>query len=194
MYASYWNLSPSNVIFLKKNTAVVKGIILCAIRSQIVRLSLELYDTQCTYHIAGKFGGELNLAVWWSARATAKLKSAKISYSHICMAIPYWTAKFKSTNMFAMAIWEPTAKFNSRQYFRLYGIHHKYRCTWLYFRCLSRYSSLCVCWRGFPRQRPAIAWWPTSSSQTWLASPIHQSHSYSCHSHLQSHHLYMVSV
>ena len=36
-----------------------------------------------TYHIARKFGGELNLAVWRSAFATAKLKSANISYSHI---------------------------------------------------------------------------------------------------------------
>ena len=37
------------------------------------------------------------------------------------MVIPYQTTKFKSANMFAMAIWDPTAKFNSRQYFRLYG-------------------------------------------------------------------------
>ena len=37
------------------------------------------------------------------------------------MAIPYRTAKLKSANAFAMAIWDPTAKFNSRQYFRLYG-------------------------------------------------------------------------
>ena len=39
------------------------------------------------------------------------------------MAIPYRTAKFKSANTFAMAIWEPTAKFNSHQYFRLYSIN-----------------------------------------------------------------------
>ena len=38
------------------------------------------------------------------------------------MAIPYLTAKFKSANTFKMAIWDPTAKFNSRQCFRLYGI------------------------------------------------------------------------
>ena len=38
------------------------------------------------------------------------------------MAIPYRTAKFESANTFAMAIWDPTAKFNSRQYFRLYGM------------------------------------------------------------------------
>ena len=35
------------------------------------------------YRIAEKFGGELNLLVWQSAFATAKLKSANISYSHI---------------------------------------------------------------------------------------------------------------
>ena len=38
------------------------------------------------------------------------------------MAIPYRTAKFKSANTFVMANWDPTAKFNSRQYFWLYGI------------------------------------------------------------------------
>ena len=37
------------------------------------------------------------------------------------MAVPYRTAKFKSTSIVAMAIWGPTAKFNSRQYFRLYS-------------------------------------------------------------------------
>ena len=35
------------------------------------------------YRIAGKFGRELNLAVWRSAFATAKLKSTNISYLHI---------------------------------------------------------------------------------------------------------------
>ena len=64
-----------------------------------------------------KFGG---LAV---CLATAKLKSTDISYLHIIhMAIPYRTAKFKSANIFAMGIWGPTAKFNSCQYSRLYGI------------------------------------------------------------------------
>ena len=38
------------------------------------------------------------------------------------MAILYRTTEFKSANTFAMAIWHPTAKFNSRQYFQLYGI------------------------------------------------------------------------
>ena len=37
------------------------------------------------------------------------------------MVILYQTAKFKSANIFAVAIWGPTTKFNSRQYFRLYG-------------------------------------------------------------------------
>ena len=50
------------------------------------------------YRIAGKFGRELNLVVLAVYSTTAKLKSAKISYSHIIihMAIPYRTAKFKS--------------------------------------------------------------------------------------------------
>ena len=39
------------------------------------------------------------------------------------MAILYRTAKFKSANTFEMVIWDPTAKFNSSQYFRLYGIY-----------------------------------------------------------------------
>ena len=38
------------------------------------------------------------------------------------MAIPYQATKFKSTNIFAMAIVGPTAKFNSHQYFRLCSI------------------------------------------------------------------------
>ena len=42
-----------------------------------------------------------------------------LAYIHV--AIPYRTAKFKPANIFATAIWGPTAKFNSRQYFRLYG-------------------------------------------------------------------------
>ena len=37
------------------------------------------------------------------------------------MAIPYRTAKFKFANTFAKAICDPTAKFNSRQYFQLYS-------------------------------------------------------------------------
>ena len=65
-----------------------------------------------------KFGG---LAVYIT---TAKLKSAKISYSHIYV----WRSrteppKFKSANILLIAIWGSTAKFNVRQYFRLYGIY-----------------------------------------------------------------------
>ena len=76
------------------------------------------------YRIAGKFGGELNLAVWRSILQPPNLKSAKISYSHIYihMAIPYRTTKFKSANILAIALLGSTAKFNARQYFRLYGI------------------------------------------------------------------------
>ena len=53
------------------------------------------------YCVAGKFGVELNLAVWQSIFATTKLKSAKILYLHIIihMAIPYRAAKFKSANV-----------------------------------------------------------------------------------------------
>ena len=40
------------------------------------------------------------------------------------MAIPYRTTKFKSPNILATAILGSTAKFNSHQYFRLYGIFH----------------------------------------------------------------------
>ena len=42
--------------------------------------------------------------------------------AYIRMAIPYQTAKFKSANILAIAILGSTAKFNSRQYFRLYSI------------------------------------------------------------------------
>ena len=74
------------------------------------------------YRIAGKFGGELNLAVWRSAWATVKLKSAKISYSHIYI----WWSRTEPPNLNPpMAIWDPTTKFNSHQYFRLYGIKWK---------------------------------------------------------------------
>ena len=40
--------------------------------------------------VAGKLGGKLNLAVWRSTFATAKLKSANILYLlYIIMVIPY---------------------------------------------------------------------------------------------------------
>ena len=55
-------------------------------------------------------------------------------HAYIRMVIPYRTAKFKFTNIFAVAIWRSTVKFNSRQYFCLYSIttyslvqdHHTY--------------------------------------------------------------------
>ena len=51
------------------------------------------------HRIARKFGGELNLAIWHAVYiTTTKLKSAKISYSHIYipMVILYQTTKFGS--------------------------------------------------------------------------------------------------
>ena len=45
-----------------------------------------------TYRITGKFGGELNLAVYTT---TAKLKSAKISYSHIYV----WRSRTEPPNL-----------------------------------------------------------------------------------------------
>ena len=64
-----------------------------------------------------KFGG---LAVYTT---TAKLKSAKISYSHIYI----WRSRteppnLKSANILHIAISGSNAKFNGRQHFRLYGI------------------------------------------------------------------------
>jgi hypothetical protein len=44
--------------------------------------------------------------------------------AYIRMAIPYRTAKFKSANILAIAILGSTAKFNSRQYFQLYGMKY----------------------------------------------------------------------
>ena len=65
-----------------------------------------------------KFGG---LAVYLCNRQIKMRQYFILAYIHV--AIPYRTAKFKSANIFAIAIWGPTAKFNSRQYFRLYGMH-----------------------------------------------------------------------
>ena len=111
-----WRGEDSPLALCRKNLLLL---ILCT-PFQLVWLGMSLRD----YCIAGKFGGELNfggLAVW---STTTKLKSANISYSHnyVRMVIPYQTSKFKSTNIFAIAILGPTAKFNSCQYFQLYGI------------------------------------------------------------------------
>ena len=57
---------------------------------------------------------------------TAKLKSANFFLRvHVRMVIPYHTAKFKSTNDVKNVVLGQTAKFNDRQYFRLYGIYAK---------------------------------------------------------------------
>ena len=71
------------------------------------------------YSIAGKFGG---LAVCLCNHQIKICQYFLLAYIH--MAIPYRTAKFKSANNFTMAILGPTAKFNSRQYFQLYGTWH----------------------------------------------------------------------
>ena len=60
-----------------------------------------MYAKKCVILFSRKiFGRELNLVVWWSVFATAKLKSAKVLYhfllAYIRMAIPYRTAKFIS--------------------------------------------------------------------------------------------------
>ena len=54
------------------------------------------------YRIAGKFGGELNLAVEHMNQPTTKLKSANFfsaKLSSARMTIPYRTAKLKSANI-----------------------------------------------------------------------------------------------
>ena len=45
--------------------------------------------------------------------------------AYIRMAIPYRTAILKSANILLIAISSSTAKFNARQYFRLYGIPYR---------------------------------------------------------------------
>ena len=63
----------------------------------------NLNPSKSTLYIAGKFGRELNLVVWWSTIAcNHQLKSANISYScyYMHVVIPYRTTKFKSANIF----------------------------------------------------------------------------------------------
>ena len=59
---------------------------------------------KCTYCIAGKFGGDLNL------------------YAYTCTTIPYRTAKFTSANISISAALDQTTTFKDRQYFWLYSI------------------------------------------------------------------------
>ena len=55
------------------------------------------------------------------------------------MVIPYQTAKLKFANTFKMAIWDPTAKFNFRQYFRLYGnLLHEQLAKGLFLGCVPK--------------------------------------------------------
>ena len=71
--------------------------------------------TTCTYRIAGKFGG---LAVYLNNRQIKIRQNFLLAYYYTCGdPVPN-----RQINTFAMAIWDPTAKFNSRKYFRLYGI------------------------------------------------------------------------
>ena len=71
----------------------------CVVNAQKRTLITYMYIAMCIfwkilYIYSQKFGVKLNLVDWRTAWATAKLKSAKISYSHniqrICMAILYW--------------------------------------------------------------------------------------------------------
>ena len=64
---------------------------------------------------SGKFGGELNLVIWQSILQLPKFPTRIYTYGD---PVP----KFKSANILAIEILGSTAKFNSRQYFRLYGI------------------------------------------------------------------------
>ena len=81
---------------------------------QCIPLFLSLVSVICdTYCIAG------NLAVWRYALIKICQTFLRV---HVRMAIPYHTAKFKSTNGVKNIDWGQTAKFNDCQYFRLYGI------------------------------------------------------------------------
>ena len=85
--------------------------------SQLHAAKMLPWQLATEYCIARKFGG---LVVYLNNRQIKIHQNFLLAY--IRMAILYRTAKLKSANTFAMAIWDPTAKFNSRQYFRLYGI------------------------------------------------------------------------
>ena len=78
--------------------------------------------------------------------------------AYICMAIPYGTAKFKSANILVITIWGSTAKFNSRQYFRLYGIYTSNRknslCLFIFSLSPSLPSDLRMLTRVLTKRRP----------------------------------------
>ena len=83
--------------------------------------TIELYRAHIPYSRkiwrGIKFGC---LAVYYYNRQIKIRQNFLLAY--IRMAIPYRTAKFKSANILSIAILGSTAKFNARQYFRLYGI------------------------------------------------------------------------
>ena len=75
----------------------------CTVLNNVVtKLTLVLW-VECmdymymVYRIAGKFGGELNLAVWRFAPTTVKLKSANISYTHI--HVYAWRSRTEPPNL-----------------------------------------------------------------------------------------------
>ena len=63
-------------------------------------------------YIAGTFGRELKLVVWWSAFAATKLKSAKFTYSCTCIHMhgnPVPNHQIKIHQYFAIEILGPIA-------------------------------------------------------------------------------------
>ena len=76
------------------------------------------------YRIAGKFGGEFNLAVWRSPTAPPNLISTNYPHTRITQlnfASQSQIAKFKFRQYLISAVGDQIAKYNSRQNFRLYG-------------------------------------------------------------------------
>ena len=69
--------------YCRSKEIVASRIQWCCYKMLEIWASVITVSCSLMYRIARKFGGELNLAVWWSSSTTAKLKSAKISYFHI---------------------------------------------------------------------------------------------------------------
>ena len=118
-----------------------------------------------------KFG---SLAVCLSNRQIKIHQNFLLAY--ICMVIPYWTTKFKSVNTFAMAIWDLTAKFNSRQYFRLYGIIIAIiNCYLRYYKLHTPYTITSVRPIGVPVERcegilMRYKWYMALNYAPWVAN------------------------
>ena len=81
-----------------------------------------VFLSRATYHITGKFGGELNFAVWRSAFTTTKLKSANISYLHIYVWRSLTELPNLNLNLPIFLQWWFWAQPPTRQHFRLYSI------------------------------------------------------------------------